>query len=150
MTAPRAQAPARHGPGLWLLGMGSGALATLATPTAVLAGVLLAPGLLALLLDPTPGRTAARPVLLCGVAASLHPLLALWDGGGGMDAGLGLAADLPTLGTAWAAQGLGWLACELSPLAVALVQTARVRAQAARLRAERVALEEEWGLPPPT
>ncbi len=140
--------PARRRSYGWLLGMGCGALATLATPTAVLAGLLLAPALMAWLLDPTPQRAVARPMLLCGLAASLRPLLALWQGGHGMAASLELAGDVPTLGLAWAAQGLAWLVGELAPLAVGLVQAARDRARIARLRAERARLEQEWGLKP--
>lgn len=148
MTATT-ERPRRRGSRVWLLGMGCGALATLATPTAVLGGLLLAPSLAAWALDPTPERRLARPILFCGLAATLRPLLALWTGGQTMAASLTLAGDLQTLGLAWAAQASAWLAGELAPLAVGLVQAARNRAQVARLRAERARLEEEWGLPPP-
>ncbi len=147
MSAPSAAAP-RRGPGLWLFGLGCGALVTLATPVAVLAALLLAPCGVALVLDTAPGRPTARPVLLAGLAGGLHPLLTLWGGGDGI-AGSLAAADLPTIAIAWAAQGAAWLAAELAPFAVTLAQFARSRIEAARLRAERAALEQEWGLPPP-
>lgn len=139
-------APARRGSRLWLLGMASGALATLATPTAVLAGLLLAPALLAWLFDTSPTRVLARPILFCGLAASVRPLLALWQGGHDMAGSLALAGDLPTLGIAWAAQAVAWLAGEVAPLAVGLVQAARTRARLARLHAERARLAAEWGI----
>jgi len=140
--------PERRGGGRgWLIGMGCGALATLATPTALLAGVLLAPALAAWLLDPAPERDLARPMLFCGLAAALAPMLTLWSGGGGMAASSALAADLPTLAVAWAAQAAAWLVAELAPLLVGLAQAAAVRARVGRLRAERARLEAEWGLP---
>lgn len=141
--------PARRGSSGWLLGLGCGLLAALATPTAVLAGMLLAPSIVAWLLDPTPERGIARPMLFCGLAAALRPMLALWQGGHGMGTSLELAADLPTLGLAWAAQATAWLVGELAPLGVGLAQAARNRARIARLRIERARLEEEWGLRPP-
>ena len=147
MTAS-AQRPARRGSNSWLLGLGCGVLAALATPTAVLAGLLLAPALVAWLLDPTPARGIARPMLFCGLAGAVRPMLALWDGGHSMAASLELAGDLPTLGLAWAAQASAWLVGELAPLGVGLVQAARNRARVARLCAERARLEEEWGLKP--
>jgi hypothetical protein len=139
---------ARHGSRLWLLGVGSGLLAALATPTAVLGGLLLAPALLALVLDSSPQRSLARPILFCGLAAALRPLLALWADGHTMAASLSLAADLSTLGLAWAAQAAAWLLGELLPLVVGLAQEARSRARVARLRDARARLEQEWGLPP--
>ena len=144
--APAAQAGRRPGSRMWLFGMGCGALAALATPTALLAFLLLVPALAAWLLDPAGERGAARPMLLCGLAAALSPLLALWTGGGGVAAGWALASDLPTLGLAWAAQGAAWLVAELAPLLVGLVQAARTRARIARLRAERARLQAEWGI----
>lgn len=140
---------ARNGSRLWLLGVGSGLLAALATPTAVLGGLLLAPALLALVFDTSPQRSLARPILFCGLAASLRPLLALWADGHTMAVSLTLAADLATLGLAWAAQAAAWLLGELLPLVLGLAQDARRRARIARLREARARLEQEWGLPPP-
>ena len=139
----------RRGSGGWLLGAGAGALATLATSTALLGGVLLAPALTAWALDPSPQRDLARPMLFCGLAAALGPLVALWSGGGGIAAGWALAGDLPTLGLAWGAQAAAWLVAEVAPLLVELVLAARLGRRIARLRADRTRLEEEWGVPPP-
>lgn len=140
--------PARRGSRMWLFGMGCGVVATLATPTAILAGLLLAPALCAWMLDVSPARTLGRAMLFCGLAAALRPMLVLWGGRDSIAASLALAGDLPTLGIAWVAQAAAWLLGELAPLAVGLVQMARNRARIARLRAERTRLEEEWGLAP--
>ncbi len=138
----------RRGSRLWLLGLGCGVLATLATPTALLAAALLAPSLCAWGFDRSPGRAVARPMLFAGLAAALRPALAMWAGGHSLDAAAGLAADPPTLILAWAAQAGAWLLTELAPLAVTLLHAVRQRARAARLLAARAALAAEWGLPP--
>ncbi|MBN9510402.1 MAG: hypothetical protein J0I21_14980 [Alphaproteobacteria bacterium] len=142
-----------RGSGLWLGGLACGAVITLATPTAVLAGLLLAPAGLAWVLDRAPDRPTARPMLLCGLAATVQPMATLWLTGHGMETALATAADLATLAVAWAAQAAGWLLSELAPFVAGLAIEARARARGAKLRAERRRLEEEWGLPaaePPT
>jgi hypothetical protein len=141
-----ADRPPRRSSRLWLFGMACGAVATLETPTAVLAGLLLAPSLLAWPFDTSEDKSLARPILFCGLAAALRPLLALWQGKNDLAGSLTLASDLSVLGLAWAAQASAWLVCELAPLAVGLAQAARDRARIARLKAERARLAEEWGL----
>jgi hypothetical protein len=139
--------PRGRGSGLWLAGLACGAVITLATPTAVLAGLLLAPAGLAWMLDRAPERPTARPMLLCGLAATVRPMAALWLSGHDMETALAAAADLATLAIAWAAQAAGWLLSELAPLLAGLAIEARARARGAKLRAERRRLEEEWDLP---
>ena len=138
----------RRGSRTWLLGLGCGLLGARATPVALLAGLLLGPSLFAWLLDATPRRAVARPMLFCGLAAALQPLLDLWVAGHGMAASLELAGDLPTLAFAWAAQGMAWLVAELAPFMAGLMQAARDRARIARLCAARARLEAEWGIEP--
>jgi hypothetical protein len=142
------RAGGRLGPLLWLAGLGCGAVVTLATPTAVLAGILLAPGLLSLVFDQAPGKPTARAVMLFGLAATVQPLGTLWRTGHLIGAALGMAADPATLATAWVAQGSAWMLCELAPLIITLVMDAVSRSRAARLRVARTELEEQWGLPP--
>ncbi len=69
---------------VWLQGLLCGAMVTLATPTALLLGVLLGPALLALMLDRQPGRPKARSIALCSMAASIDPLRTLWMTGHSM------------------------------------------------------------------
>jgi hypothetical protein len=121
---------------------------TLATPTALLLGVLLCPLVLALVLDRRPDRPAARPLLLSGLAATMHPLFRLWRDGHTLEIAVALLMDAGLLATAWAAQAAGWLAAELTPLLVALTLEARSQARAARLRADRARYEAEWDIPP--
>ena len=141
--------PARSGATLvWLAGLACGALIALATPYAVLAGAVLAPGLLLLLIDTAPGRPVARPVLMIGAAMLVRPLMALWAGGHQMATALTLAGDPRSLAAAWAFQGLGWLVIELSPTFIRLGFDATAHARALRLRHARGQIEAEWGIPP--
>ena len=130
----------------WLQGLACGALLTLAPPTAVLAAVLLAPGLLAFALDPVAGKPTARPVLLLGLAASTGPLGQLWRLGHTVDIAMGLLSDPVLLATAWAAQAAGWLVVELVPLLICLALNAAAGTQSARLNAQRRVYEKDWDI----
>ena len=137
-------APRQHSM-VWLQGLTCGAVVTLAPGVALLLGLLLGPGLLALVLDREPGRPMARCVLLMGLATCVQPLRALWSIGGSLTAALGLAGDIQVLGTAWSAAAAGWLMAELAPLGTRLVLEALARSRAAKLRVERDRLLAAWG-----
>ena len=134
---------------IWLQGLLCGAMATLATPTSVLLAVLLAPGLLALFLDGEPGRPRARCILLCGMAASIDPLRALWTMGHSMATATALLGNLGFVGTAWSAAAAGWLLVEAMPIVARAVLEAMSMTRGARLRAERARLVDAWGLEAP-
>lgn len=131
---------------IWLQGLLCGALVTLATPTALLLGVLLAPALLAIVFDRQPGRPRARSIGLCSMAAAVDPLRSLWIGGHGMATAMGLVSNLQTVATAWCAAAVGWLLAECAPVAVRGALEAVSLARTARLRAERARLVDAWGL----
>jgi len=133
---------------IWLLGLLCGALATLATPMALLLSCLLAPGLVALAIDAAPGRPVARAMLLGGLAASVTPARELWLAGDTLPHSIALLSNPLVLGAAWAVAAVGWLLAEIAPLLLSLVIETQSRARAASLRAARARLEEEWGLPP--
>jgi len=140
----KAQAPRRHSM-VWLQGLGCGAVVALVPAMALLLGVLLLPGVLAVLYDRQGGRPVARTVLLCGTAATVAPILALWSAGNSMDACMVLLGDLRVVGTAWSTAAAGWILAELAPVAVLVVLEAITQARAARLRAARERLVAEWG-----
>ena len=143
---PRAAAPLGRQRSLaWLQGLVVGALVTLATSTALLLAVLLAPAMVAFVFDRAPGRPVARSVALCGIAACVGPELALWGAGHDLAAATGLLADLWTVGVAWTACAAGWLLAELAPIGMRAVLDALGLARAARLRTGRGKLAEEWG-----
>jgi hypothetical protein len=133
---------------VWLQGLLCGAVVTLATPTALLLGVLLGPALLALLCDRQPGRPKARSIALCSMAASIDPLRTLWVAGHSMSAAMALLGNTQIIVVAWSAAATGWLLAEIIPVAVRAALEALSISRAARLRAARAALIEEWGLDP--
>jgi hypothetical protein len=147
-VAPRTQPRQRQYSLIWLQGLLCGALATLATPTALLLAVLLAPAIVAMLFDREPGRPRARSIALCGMAASVDPLRALWTSGHSIEVASALLGNLQIVGTAWSAAAGGWLLAEIMPLAVRAVLEALSIARTSRLQAERARLIEAWGLPP--
>lgn len=130
---------------VWLQGLACGAVVALAPGLALLGGVLLAPGLVALVLDREPARPLARCVLLMGLATCVPPLRLIWPQPQSVSTALALAGDMRVLGTAWSAAAAGWLLAELAPLGTRLVLEAMARSRIARLRAERAALVESWG-----
>jgi hypothetical protein len=134
---------------VWVQGLLCGALATLATPTALLLAVLLAPALVALAFDRAPGRPVARSVALCGLAACVEPVRTLWAAGHELSTAIALLADLTILGIAWTAGAAGWLLAELSPIGVRAVLEALSLTRAAKLRSARARLVEEWGFSEP-
>ena len=142
------RAPRGPGTAVSLQGLACGAVVTLATPSAVLGGLLLAPGVGALLLDREPGRPAARVALLCGAAMAAAPVAALWQAGLGVGAAVTAASDMTVLAGCWAAQGAGWLLAQVAPVLLRLILDAHARTTMARLRAERARYEADWGIPP--
>jgi hypothetical protein len=121
-------------------------MATLATPTALLLGVLLGPALLAVVLDHQPGRPRARSIALCSMAAAVDPLRTLWTTGHTIATATALLGNLRIVGMAWSAAAVGWLLAEITPIAVRAALEGLGIARAARLRAERAKLVEIWGL----
>jgi len=145
MKKPGAAA-ARRGSGRWLQGLACGALLTLATPTALMAGVLLLPAVVVYLADDGEGRATLRAVLLFGLAGSLRPMLALWTGGHTVAIALSLLSDMAVPALAWSAQGAGWLLAQAIPVAIRVALDAQASVEIARIRAERAKLAQAWGL----
>jgi hypothetical protein len=131
----------------WAQGLLLGALAVAAPGLAILAGVLLLPGLVAVAMAGRGWRAEARCVLLAGVAMSVGPALALWRDGAGIDAALAGLGQGDALPLAWGAAGLAWLLTEAAPLVLASVMEARAAKRIARLRDEHAALAGDWTAP---
>lgn len=141
---------ARADPGsqLWLHGLLCGAFATLATPTALLASVLLLPALIASMLDSQPGKPIARSIALSGLCGTVGPVIRLWAIGHTIDAATSLATDSNNLMIAWGAAAAGWLLAEIAPVAVRAILEAMALTRGVRLRAERAKYEAAWGFSP--
>jgi hypothetical protein len=141
-----AAAPGSGGTSLvWIQGLACGGLVALVPATALLLGVLLLPGLVALALDHRPGRPLARSILLCGATACIAPVRDLWAVGQTVDASLSIVGDINSIGTAWSAAAAGWLMAELLPVVVRVALEASSLARAVQLRSARAKLVEEWG-----
>jgi hypothetical protein len=132
---------------LWLQGLVCGALATMATPTAVVLGVLMLPAIIANLTETAPGKPLTRVLALFGAAAIVGPLATLWTSQHTLGGAMALVEDPAVLSLSYAAAGAGWLLAELVPVAVRSTLEAAARTKAARLRAARARLQEEWRLP---
>ena len=128
---------------VWAQGLACGACVAIAPAACGLLAVLLAPAIVALLLDRTPGRPVARGMLLCGAAACVGPVMTLWQVGGTSGA---LLSDPATFGSAWAACTGGWLLTQLLPIGLRGILEAASLARTATLRAERAKLVQAWGL----
>ena len=115
-----------------------------ATPSAVLAAILLLPTVMALAGDRQPGRPVARAVLLFGMAACCQPLTMLWRSGNHMDGAWGLALDIRTIAEAWAAQAFGWLLTQLLPIAMGLALEARTSVLVSLHRRRYDTIKSEW------
>jgi hypothetical protein len=149
MKAKASKRPARGlGTAVWLQGLACGAVVALATPVAVLGGILLAPSIGAVLLERGTSRPTARVTLLCGLTAAASPLVALWQSGLGVGGAIATASDPRVLLSCWAAQGGGWLLTQVVPVLVRFALDAHAATVAGRLKAERARYEEEWGIPP--
>lgn len=135
-----------RGSGLWLQGMVCGATLTFATPTAMLIGVLLAPGVVALVLEGGAARPISRAVLLSGATFVFAPEWHLVGAGHNMAAALALLQDPAVLLPAWLAGAVGWALCELLPVAYQAMGEVRARGRLAALAAEEKTLREAWDL----
>jgi hypothetical protein len=140
---------ARRGSGRWLQGLVCGALVTLATPTALLAGVLMLPSIIVYLLEDGEGRGTLRAVVLFGLAGSLRPMVALWTGGHSIETSLSLLSEIAVPALAWSAQGAGWLLAQAIPLLVRVALEGQTKVEMAHLRGQRRKIADEWGVPPP-
>ena len=140
-TAPRPERSL-----VWLQGLLCGVLATCLPPTAITLAILLAPGLVAVACDRSPGRPIARTMLLFGLSATVFPLIALWSAGHTIDTALMLACDPRSLALAWLAASAGWLLTQIAPLLARLALEAAAASRRRRLRLLRDRYSAEWRL----
>jgi hypothetical protein len=129
---------------LWLQGLCCGAVVCLATPTALLLGVLLLPGLVAFKLDREIVNPVSRAVLFGGGALSVATVQELWLRGHTMAISLELLEAPGVIAWAWAGACAGWLLREGTWLALGLTAEITASRQTGKLTAERVSLQSEW------
>ena len=134
--------------GLMVLLMASagGALIALSPDIALPMAVLLLPGLIALVLDRSPGCGVARAVLLFQCAACIHPVLSAWYRCAGIDGCMSYLAEWPAIMPVWLTAAVAWLLTQVLPLGLKMLYDYRLRLRNATLTARRKSLVEEWGL----
>lgn len=150
-SAAKVRAPGGAGAILWWLGLGSGGLIVMSPASAAMLLVLLGPVLLLVMVpEDGQGGRIMRASLAFGMAASLHPLRTLWEGGAMLSDALVLAKQPMILFPSWIAIGAGWFIGELAAILLRLVSDLAAMSHRRQLAATLAALEEEWGqlLPP--
>jgi hypothetical protein len=108
--------------------------------------VLLLPGLLALIMDRTPGCGVARAIVLFQGAACVHPVMDAWYRCAGIDGCMSYLAEWPTVLRVWLAAAAGWIVVQTLPLGLKVLDDYRLRYRRSLLVARRDSLTTEWGL----
>jgi hypothetical protein len=129
-----------------LLALASGGLIALSPDIALPLAVLLLPGLLALIIDRTPGCGVARAILLFQGAACVHPVMDAWYRCAGIDGCMTYLAEWPTVLRVWLAAAGAWLIVQILPLGLKVLDDYRMRYRRSALAVRRDALAAEWGL----
>ena len=129
-----------------LQGLVAGATVMGAPSLFLLLAVLLAPGVLCVMSERSPGHPVARVSLLAGLAFSLAPAWQLWSAGLSLDHAFTLLADAGTLANAWCAGSFAWLVGEMAPIAVGAMIEMQTERRRRRLVEQRVALIKAWNL----
>jgi hypothetical protein len=129
-----------------LLGLAGGGLIALSPDIALPLVLLLLPGLLALVLDRTPGCAVARAILLFQAAACVHPVMDAWYRCAGIDGCMSYLAEWPTVVRVWLAGAVAWVVGQALPLGLKVLDDHRLRIRRSVLAARREALIAEWGL----
>jgi hypothetical protein len=129
-----------------LLALAAGGLIALSPDIALPLAVLLLPGLLALIIDRTPGCGVARAILLFQGAACVHPVMNAWYRCAGIDGCMSYLAEWPTVLRIWLAAAGAWVMIQLLPVGLKLLDDYRLRYRRSVLVARRTAIAAEWGM----
>jgi hypothetical protein len=129
-----------------LLALAGGGLIAMSPDIALPLTVLLLPGLLALIMDRTPGCGVARAIVLFQGAACVHPVMDAWYRCAGIDGCMSYLAEWPTVVRVWLAAAAGWIVVQTLPLGLKILDDYRLRYRRSLLTARREALTAEWGL----
>jgi hypothetical protein len=129
-----------------LLALAGGGLIAMSPDIALPLTVLLLPGLLALIMDRTPGCGVARAIVLFQGAACVHPVMDAWYRCAGIDGCMSYLAEWPTVVRVWLAAAAGWIVVQTLPLGLKILDDYRLRYRRSLLTARRDALTAEWGL----
>jgi hypothetical protein len=128
------------------LALAGGGLIALSPDIAVPVAVLLVPGLVAVLIDQSPGSAVARAILLFQGAACATPVTEAWYRCSGIHGCLHTICDPLTVARAWLAGAAAWLLTALLPIGLTLLEDHRLKLHRTRLAATRASLVSDWGL----
>jgi hypothetical protein len=134
------------GLGILLLGLASGGLLALSPDIAMPLAVLMLPGLIALVLDRSPGCGLAQAVLLFQATACVHSVAEAWYGCAGVDSCMGFLASTPLVMRTWLAGAAAFMIAQILPLVLKALDDRRLQKRRAVLIARRETLLSEWGL----
>jgi hypothetical protein len=129
-----------------LLALAGGGLIALSPDIALPLVVLLLPGLLALVIDRTPGCGVARAVLLFQAAACVRPVIGAWYRCAGIDGCMSYLAEWPTVMLVWLSAAAAWAVVQLLPVGLKVLDDQRLRHRRSVLTARRQAIVAEWGM----
>ncbi|HEY4042791.1 MAG TPA: hypothetical protein VGM32_13225 [Rhodopila sp.] len=129
-----------------LLALAAGGLIALSPDIALPMALLLLPGLVALVLDRSPGCGVARAILLFQGASCVHPAMNAWYRCAGIDGCMSYLGEWQSILPVWLAAAVAWVLTQVLPLGLKLLADYRLRHRSAALVARRQALVEEWGL----
>jgi hypothetical protein len=133
-------------PGVQVVAGKAGGGGSLTTPSAVLAGVLLAPAMLVAVFDKQPQRPVMRVVLIAGIGLTIGPLWHLNALSPTVPLALDMLCDPAVLCPAWLAGALGWAVCEFLPLLLQAAADKRAAMRMSALLEEAKALKSSWDL----
>jgi hypothetical protein len=138
----------RLGRGFLLLtaGLGCGGVCAFAPDISAAVLVLQLPGVIAWLLDSTPGKAIGRTVLLFQGAASIEPIASMWFQCEGMRTCVAMATDRRTYLSVLLASLGGFVLTQGMPLILKVADDARMMIRRGRLVSQRQAIVEEWEL----
>ena len=109
-----------------LLALAGGGLIALSPDIALPLVVLLLPGLLALVLDRSPGCGVARAILLFQGAACVHPVINAWYRCAGIDGCMNYLAEWHSVLPVWLAAAAAWVMTQILPMGLKLLDDYRI------------------------
>lgn len=132
--------------GRWLQLAVCGLAVFLMPALGLVCALLLAPGLLALLVEEEPSRPIARNLLAYGAMAAIEPVRFLWWQPENVEMAFSTVTDLRGIALAWVAAAIGWVLSSLAPVGVHFLLERTTRSRAEELRSAREVLVAEWGI----
>ncbi len=124
--------------------MAAGMLLMLSPASALLLLALLAPAVLVMVSDNTPGRALTRTVVLFSLAAALGPVRSFVEEGATLQVLFRMLTETRTLPAVWLCAGCGWVLNETLCAVAGLVTRLKLAAQSKAFEARLLEIRTEW------